>query len=112
MSPEPVQQDRLSCCPGVPVPKPGTRQARGYDADHDAQRRAWQPVVDRGEATCHAVRCLEPTRRIPARGEWHLGHNPERTRWTGPEHPRCNTSEGATRGNAMRATAVRHSREW
>lgn len=94
------------------MPTTGSTHARGYGHEHEAQRRAWAHKVNRGEADCHAVRCLEASRHIAPHSDWHMGHTPDRTRWTGPEHPRCNTSEGATRGNAMRTAAVRHSRDW
>lgn len=81
--------------------KPST-SARGYDAAHKHERAKWKPVVERGDAQCHAVNCLETSRHIPPDATWHLGHTPDRTAWTGPEHERCNTSEGATRGNAQR----------
>lgn len=94
------------------MPSKGSTAAKGYGAAHEAQRRAWKPRVARGEVDCHAVVCLELDRRIAPGSEWHLGHNPERTRWTGPEHPLCNTTEGAVRGNAQRAVTTRHSRDW
>jgi hypothetical protein len=93
------------------MPKPET----GYGPAHEAQRRAWSPKVARGEADCHARICLEPSRRITPGTEWDMGHTPDRTAWTGPEHARCNRSEGAVRGNAQRTTAgpaLRHSRAW
>jgi hypothetical protein len=93
------------------MPKPGSRQARGYDAEHERQRKAWAPRVARGEAQCHAVVCLEASRTIGRGSEWHMGHTPDRSRWTGPEHPLCNTTEGAKRGAAQR-TGLRHSRQW
>lgn len=93
------------------MPSTGSRQSRGYDVEHERQRKAWAPVVARGEATCQAALCLEDSRAIAPRGEWHLGHTPDRTAWTGPEHPRCNTSEGATRGNAARK-GPKQSRDW
>lgn len=81
--------------------------ARGYDAAHRAERERWRPAVERGEVDCHAAICLEPERRIAADATWHLGHTPDRTSWTGPEHERCNTSEGATRGNRERTHQTR-----
>ena len=93
------------------MPKPGSRHVRGYGNDHEAQRRAWAPRVARGEVDCHAIDCLEPSRRITPGSEWHMGHTPDRTRWTGPEHPICNVTEGAKRGAAARA-GLQHSREW
>jgi hypothetical protein len=86
--------------------------ARGYGAKHRQVKAAWQRILDRRPVDCHAVTCLMPSRVIP-RGTpshlWDLGHNPERTAWTGPEHPRCNRAEGAARGNRARGEA-RHGR--
>lgn len=84
---------------------PKSRQARGYGTAHQREKRRLNPIVKRKGATCCAVRCLMPTRDIPPGTEswqWDLGHTPDRTHWTGPEHPRCNRSEGATRGNRQR----------
>lgn len=91
-----------------------TTTQRGYGADHQAVRAQWAPRVVRGEVLCHAVRCLMPTRLIKPGSPWDLGHNVERTHWTGPEHRRCNRSEGATRGNRKRARSRRWtaSRRW
>lgn len=79
--------------------RPGPRQ-RGYDAAHDAERRRWQPLVTIGAVGCW--RCqgqdgpLDPD-------DWHLGHDDEdRTRYRGPEHPRCNTSAGARQSHQHR----------
>lgn len=87
------------------MPRPGTTTQRGYGAEHQAERERWRPTVEAGQATCHATRCLERTRAIAPDAEWHLGHNPERTRWTGPEHARCNTSEGGRRRGQPRRPA-------
>lgn len=88
---------------------------RGYGSAHQRQRDAWTPKVKTGQVQCHAVICLEPTRRIAPGTDWDLGHTPDRTAWTGPEHQRCNRSEGGRRGadvtNGKRATP-RHSRTW
>lgn len=84
-----------------------------YGPRHRALRLQWQPVVDEGHAVCHAVVCLHPSRVIPARSAWHLGHTPDGSEWTGPEHPKCNTSDGATRGNRRRRrTSPIASRDW
>lgn len=74
-----------------------------YDAAHKRERERWRSTVERGEVDCHAVRCLMDERRIQPGDEWDLGHDPTGTVWTGPEHAPCNRSEGATRGNRMRA---------
>ena len=88
--------------------------ARGYDHKHQQVRERWKPVVDGGHGYCHATVCLKATRWIPPGTPWHLGHTPDRTAWTGPEHAACNCSEGAKRGNASRSTTarVKQSRIW
>jgi hypothetical protein len=66
----------------------------GYNSQHKALRDHWKPTVDAGQAWCHATRCLMPTRWIPPGTPWDLGHTPDRSGWTGPEHSRCNRSAG------------------
>lgn len=88
---------------------------RGYGTDHQRLRAQWQPVVDAGQAHCHAVVCLLPTRWIAPGSHWDLGHTPDRTAYTGPEHRTCNRSEGARRGNARRRRTrmpLKTSRQW
>ena len=90
-----------------------TTTDRGYGSTHRRERERWRPAVERGEVDCHAVDCLEQTRTIAPDAAWDLGHNPDRTAYTGPEHERCNRSEGATRGNAQRNNAPQLVlREW
>lgn len=66
----------------------GSRQDRGYDAEHDRLRAEWarRGVVGR---TC--PRCGLP---ILAGQRWDLGHTDDRKGWTGPEHALCNRSAG------------------
>lgn len=92
----------------------GATTARGYGNAHQRARRRWAPIVATGQAECHAIRCLMPARTIRPGQPWDLGHNVARTDWTGPEHMRCNRSEGATRGNRARGKPTRqwHSRQW
>ena len=100
--------------------------ARGYNYAHQKFRLQLKPSVDAGMGFCVAMVCLEErdgrSRWIRPGTPWHLGHTADRTAWTGPEHARCNTSDGATRGNrdramalsmkANRAKAGRQSRAW
>lgn len=72
----------------------GTRQQRGYDWRHDQLRNSWKPHVEAGTIDCQNPVCLMPIRRILPGQEWQLGHTPDRTKWRGPEHARCNQSEG------------------
>jgi hypothetical protein len=75
----------------------GTRQRRGYDRRHDAERRRWAPRVATGAVRC--ARCDEP---ITATEPWDLGHTDDRTRWTGPEHARCNRAAAGRSAHALR----------
>jgi hypothetical protein len=85
--------------------------ARGYGRGHEEERRRWRPRVDAGLVDC--ARCRQPIE--PGR-PWDLGHNEDRTGWSGPEHRHCNREAGGRNGalvaNAMRRTAVRQSRDW
>lgn len=65
----------------------GSRQERGYDARHEAERAKWKPVVEAGQAIC--AKCRKP---IAADADWHMGHSDDRRFWTGPEHAFCNLS--------------------
>lgn len=88
----------------------GPRQ-RGYDRRHDLERRRWAPKVDAGLVNC--ARCHQPLE--PGR-PWDLGHNDDRTGWSGPEHVTCNRRAGGAKGaavtNAQRSQGARQSREW
>jgi hypothetical protein len=75
----------------------GSRQARGYGAEHDARRRELAPIVEAGQARCS--RCGE---LIAPGSAWDLGHDDDdRARYAGPEHQACN------RGTAGRTHAPR-----
>lgn len=64
----------------------GTRQQRGYDAEHDRQRARWAPFVATGNLKCW--RCGE---YILAGSPWDLGHDDhDRGKYRGPEHVTCN----------------------
>ncbi|WP_374107425.1 endonuclease domain-containing protein [Nocardioides sp. cx-169] len=66
----------------------GTRQERGYGADHEARRAEWAPIVAQGGVQCWRCReVLDPA--LP----WHLGHDDhDRTKYRGPECVPCNTA--------------------
>jgi hypothetical protein len=64
----------------------GTRQERGYDAGHEAERKRWAPLVATGNVKCW--RCRE---HIPADAAWDLGHDDrDRSKYRGPECRPCN----------------------
>jgi hypothetical protein len=70
----------------------GTRQQRGYNADHDALRAKWQRRMDRGlKVTCW--RCSAPI--DPSK--WDLGHTDEGKAYAGPECRSCNRATASRR---------------
>jgi hypothetical protein len=93
------------------MPSLGTTASRGYGAAHKAERDRWTARVDAGLVDC--ARCGQPIE--PGR-PWDLGHNDDRTGWTGPEHRTCNRVAGARNGaavsSALRGRGVQQSREW
>lgn len=74
-----------------------------YRHAHQQERKRWAKQVEQGLAFCAEPRCLMPDRWIHPNARWHLLHDPTGTTYIGVGHERCNTSEGATRGNLARA---------
>jgi hypothetical protein len=71
---------------------------RGYGLEHQRERRAWEPKVQRGEVACS--RCG----RLIVPGEpWHLDHTDDRAGYLGPAHRDCNLRAGAVKGAQVRA---------
>ena len=64
----------------------GTRQQRGYGAEHSALRMRWALIVAQGRTRC--ARCgklLDPHQ------PWDLGHDDhDRSKYAGPECVPCN----------------------
>lgn len=87
------------------MPRRGTTTQQGYGSPHQQLRAAWAPHVATGTVTC--PRCLEP---IASTEPWDLGHNEDRTSYTGPEHQGCNRAAGARKANRARANP--RSRDW
>lgn len=74
----------------------GTRQQRGYDATHDTERRRWARIIRR-----RPIACARGCGTLIHHGDdWDLGHNDERTAWTGPECRPCNRGAGGRAGAA------------
>ena len=73
--------------------KRGTRQQRGYGAEHDRLRADYQRRMDKGERfTCW--RCTKPI--DPA--SWDLGHHDQdRSIYRGPECVSCNRATKSRR---------------
>lgn len=67
----------------------GTRQARGYDAQHDRLRRQWARRINTG-----TVRCARCTKPILPGSDWHLDHSDDRLTYLGASCATCNTSAG------------------
>lgn len=80
---------RCPPCARVTDQARGSRQQRGYDAEHDRLRHHWAPQVAAGRVRC--ARCGE---NIQPTDPWDLGHNDQRTAYTGPEHATCNRAAG------------------
>ena len=81
-----------------------------YGSEHQRERKRWVSVVARGDQLCAEMVCLMDTRTIDPREPWHLAHDPTGTVIIGVSHERCNTSEGASRGNRMRGQGPRVTR--
>jgi hypothetical protein len=77
-------------------------EARGYGAGHVAIRRRLAPLVATGLMEC--ARCGLP---IEPGQAWDLGHSPDRTRYSGPEH--AHSRDCPKGGN--RATAAHRARK-
>lgn len=76
---------------------------RGYGRDHQVERQRWVTILaEVGELPC--ARCQEPIYQGDA---WDLGHNEDRTAWTGPECLPCNRGAGAVNSNRGRQMIVR-----
>jgi hypothetical protein len=65
-----------------------TTTTRGYGWAHQRERARWLRIVAHGGVTC--ARCGTPITGT----RWDLGHNDDRTQWTGPECIPCNRSAG------------------
>jgi len=98
------------------MPVNGNTNDRGYGAAHQAEKNRWRPIVNAGQAQCTETICLEErdgrTRWIKPGTPWHLAHGDGQQGYRGPAHERCNTSEGATRGNAARSPSTKTATLW
>jgi hypothetical protein len=93
--------------------------ARGYGARHQTERRKWDALLKSEPARCACTRadCPHHDDQCPTvitnETAWDLGHNDDRTAWTGPECVPCNRSAGGRNGNATQRTQRETTiREW
>lgn len=103
---------------GRPAPHKRTTVQRGYGSGHRREKESWRQYVDAGMTHCAELVCLMPNRWIPPGTPWDLAHDRRNPgKYLGPAHKRCNASEGARYGNAIRRatsrrTAPVRSRAW
>ena len=72
----------------------GTRQQRGYDADHERLRKQIQTRIDRG----HPVPCVTCGVLLVGR-DWDLGHDHDHGGHLGPQCVPCNRGDGGRRAH-------------
>lgn len=86
---------------------------RGYGAEHQAERRKWEPLVNAGNLMCvrQGPKCVGQP--LDPGQAWDLGHNEDRTAWTGPECVPCNRGAGGRNGAAVtNAARQMTTRDW
>lgn len=72
----------------------GTRQQRGYGAEHDALRAALLVRMTR-----ETIRCIDCGIALTPQ-TLDLGHTADRTAYRGPQCSKCNRSDGGKRAHA------------
>lgn len=92
----------------------GTTPQRGYGHAHQQERARLTPLVATGAVTCARAphgQCLMRSPLILPGQPWDLGHpDHDRTRWSGPEHQRCNRAAAARIGNRTRVRTASRNR--
>ena len=73
----------------------GSREDRGYGADHIAERERNQRLIDAG-LTILCARCGQPV--LPGQ-PWALDHTDDRTGYLGPSHKLCNDRAGGQKSH-------------
>lgn len=80
-----TDQTRCPTCRARAEQLRGTRQQRGYDAQHDAIRLMWAARITQGDVNC--ARCGQG---IAPDAAWDLDHTDDRRGYLGPSHAGCN----------------------
>jgi hypothetical protein len=75
----------------------GTRQQRGYGADHDRRRAAIVNAMNAGTV----VRCID-CRTVLTPQTLHLGHTDDRTAYRGAQCVQCNDGEAGRKSHRYR----------
>lgn len=74
----------------------GNSNQRGYGVEHQRTRTTLDIRVQAGLVNC--ARCGQ---RIKPGEPWHLDHDDtDKTKYLGPSHARCNTSEGGRKAHS------------
>lgn len=95
------------------MPSKGTTTERGYGATHKHQRAKWDPIVKAGGVVCARQGPKCTGNPIDPDQSWDMGHNEDRTAWTGPECIPCNRGEGGRNGAAVtNAKWTTTTRDW
>lgn len=71
-----------------------TTTERGYGAEHQAERRRWQDLIDAGPVPCSRRESPNCTDTITTDDEWDLDHTDDRAGYRGPSCVPCNRSAG------------------
>jgi hypothetical protein len=94
----------------------GRTTALGYGHAHQQERKRLEPIVAKGQTVC--TRHGHPQFPdcpgiITAADVWELGHDDEdKTRYTGPEHRRCNRRAGGLKRIGKLMPSQPTIREW
>ncbi len=86
-----------------------TTAQRGYGTEHQRERKKYERRIKSGETfrcSCARPDCTGHDGQcqtiITAGMQWDLGHNADRTDWSGPECIPCNRGDGARNSNRAR----------
>lgn len=95
-------------------------KAKYETPEHRAAKAALRQAIEQGQGWCvqgepgtgSSGRCHMASRVIHPGQPWAVAHNDAGTVIIGAAHQLCNASDGATRGNRMRAGGLGGRRRW